>query len=72
MMYGFEPLIWNLTKILFLFAFLIYMIFAVVVVRQFYLMTTTIKVGFEFPLRLFAWVHLFAAILVFLFALAAL
>lgn len=61
--------VWFLVKLLFLFALAIYLVFASVVLRQVYLMTETIKVGFEFPVRVIAWLHLFAAIGVFLIAL---
>lgn len=59
--------LWILGKLFALLAFVIYVIFAGVVVRQIYLMTTTVKVGFELPLRIVAWVHLGIAILVLLF-----
>lgn len=61
--------LWFVVKLFFLFALTIYLIFAAVVVRQVYLMTETIKVGFEFPVRVVAWLHLFAAVGVFLIAL---
>ncbi len=61
--------LWFIVKLLFLFALSIYLIFAMVVVRQVYLMTETVKVGFEFPVRIIAWTFLFSAILVFLIAL---
>lgn len=64
--------LWFVVKLLFLFALVIYLIFASVVLRQVYLMTTTIKVGFEFPVRAIAWLHLFAAIGIFLIALLTL
>lgn len=64
--------IWFIVKLLFLFALAIYLVFASVVVRQVYLMTTTVKVGFEFPVRIIAWLHLFVAIGVFLSALLTL
>lgn len=64
--------IWFFAKVLFLFAILVYVFFAAVVVRQVYLMTNTIKVGFETPLRLIAWLHMIFAIGVFLLALATL
>lgn len=62
--------LWILGKLFALLAFVIYVIFAGVVVRQIYLMTTTVKVGFELPLRGIAWAHLGAAILVLLFVAA--
>lgn len=61
--------IWFFAKIFFLFAILTYVVFASVVVRQIYLMTITLEVGFETPIRVLGWVHLAAAILIFLFAL---
>lgn len=64
--------IWFFAKVLFLFAILVYVFFAAVVVRQVYLMTSTIKVGFETPLRLIAWLHIIFAIGIFLLALATL
>lgn len=67
-----DGLIWLGAKILFLLAFLIYMIFAGVVVRQVYLMTNTLQVGFEVPIRSLAWAHLFVAIGVFLLAFVTL
>ena len=65
-------IIWLLVKIAFLFAGLIYLVFAGVVVRQVYLMTTTLQVGFEMPIRALAWAHLFLAIGAFLFVLFSL
>lgn len=63
---------WLVVKVLFLFAFAIYIVFAGVVVRQVYLMTTTLRVGFEIPTRALAWAHLLLAIGSFLFVLASL
>lgn len=54
--------IWFFVKILFLFAILVYVFFAGVVVRQVYLMTATLKVGFETLLRFIAWLHLLLAL----------
>lgn len=54
--------IWFFAKILFLFAILVYVFFAAVVVRQVYLMTSTLKVGFETLLRFIAWLHLLLAL----------
>lgn len=47
----------------------IYIIFAVVVLRQIGLMTTTLKVGLEGTLRVFGYLHLILAIGLFLIAL---
>ena len=67
-----EPLIWDIAKLFFLFAYLVYIVFAVVAVRQVYLMTQTIQVGFEFVLKTIAWFHLFISIAVLLYAFVTL
>lgn len=61
--------IWFFVKLLFLFAIGIYLVFASVVVRQVYLMTSTIRMSFEFVAKMLVWLHLFLAIAVFLIAL---
>ena len=64
--------IWFFVKIGFLIIMLMYLVFAVVVVRQVYLMTTTIKTGFEFPVRSLAWAHLLVSLGLLVFALLVL
>lgn len=64
--------LWILVKLAFLFAILLYLVFAGVVVRQVYLMTSTVQTGFEFPVRSLAWLHLFFAIGVFILAIVVL
>ena len=54
--------VWFLVKILFVTAFLVYVAFAGLVVRQVYLMTQTLEVGLETSLRTFSWAHLTLAI----------
>lgn len=61
--------VWFIVKIFVLFALLVFIVFSVVVVRQVNLMTETLKVGLETPLKIIALTHLILAILVFLFAL---
>lgn len=61
--------VWLIAKIAALILLGMYLIFALVVVRQVQLMTDTIEVGFETPIRLFAYLHLIFAVLVFLAAL---
>lgn len=46
----------------------IYIVFALVVVKQVSLMVATIEVGFEFLIKLVAWAHLIFAVFVFLTA----
>lgn len=65
----FDLSVWLIVKVIMLFALLIYLVFASVVVRQVYLMTDTVHTGFEFPLKTLAWAHLFIAIGIFIFAL---
>lgn len=64
--------IWFFVKILFLVALGIYVAFGVIVVRQVNLMARAVNVALENPLRLIAWLHLLAAIGLFLLALVVL
>lgn len=57
--------VWFIVKLLFITAFVVYGIFAAVVVRQVYLMTQTLEVGLETTIRTLSWAH-------FIFALAIL
>ncbi len=61
--------IWFFAKILFLIAIVVYIIFALVVVRQVGLMTDTLEVGFEMPVRIVAWGHLLFAIGILILAI---
>lgn len=47
----------------------LYLVFAIVVVRQVQLMTDTLQVGFELAVRILSYAHLVFAVLVFLVAL---
>ncbi len=64
--------VWLVVKIFVLVALAIYLVFAMVVVRQVQLMTQTIKVGFEMPLKTLAYGHLVFALFVLLAALIVL
>ena len=61
--------IWPIVKIFVLFGFGLYIIFALVVVRQVQLMTKTIQMNFEVPVKMLAIAHFILAVGVFLFAL---
>lgn len=61
--------IWPIVKIFVLFGLSLYLIFALVVIRQVQLMTKTIKMNFEAPVKLLAIIHFLFAVAVFLFAL---
>ncbi len=60
--------IWFIAKIFVIFAILLYVVFALVVVRQVQLMTDTLEVGFETEVRLLSFVHLLFALAVLIFA----
>lgn len=64
--------IWGIIKGLVLIILALYIIFAVVVVRQVQLMTDTLEVGFEWQLRIISFVHLLFAIGVLIFAVLVL
>ena len=64
--------IWGAAKVLVLFALLVYLVFAVVVLRQVYLMTKVVSGKVDFLVRAFAWAHLLFAVLVIFLALVIL
>ena len=61
--------IWQVVKIFILFGLGLYLVFSFVVVRQVYIMTTTLDLGFEDWVKTLAFAHLFFAIGVFVLAL---
>lgn len=61
--------VWPIVKIAVVIALGLYIVFAIVVVRQVQLMTDTLEVGFEGPLRFLAIMHLLFAVAVLIFAL---
>ncbi len=63
------PSIWLILKIFFLIGLVVYLIFAIVVVRQIRIMNDTLDVGFEGILTLISYLHLIFAIGVLAFAL---
>jgi len=64
--------IWPIIKIFIIIFLSIYIIFALVVVRQVQLMTKTLEVGFENQLKFLSLVHLMAAVGVLIFAIVIL
>lgn len=60
---------WMIIKVFVLILLAMYLIFAFVIVKQVQLMTGTLQLGFEAPVKLFSYVHLVYAIFVFLAAL---
>jgi hypothetical protein len=61
--------VWLIVKIAILILLGLYLVFALVVVRQTKLMTSTLTLGFETPIIFLGYIHLVFAILVFLSAL---
>ena len=64
--------IWVIVKVLFLAAIGVYTLFSAVIVRQVQLMTDTLEVGFEAPVRIIAVLHFLVSIGVFILALSIL
>ena len=54
--------IWFVVKIMIIVGLSLYSIFAFVIVRQVTHMIATLSVGFELPIRTFAFLHFFAAL----------
>jgi hypothetical protein len=64
--------IWILLKTLSLVLLGMYLIFSLVVLRQVRMMTDTLQLGFEAPIKALAYLHMAFAILVFVSALVIL
>ena len=65
----FERSIWGIAKLFVLVGLLLYLAFAVVVIRQVQLMTRTITGELDGKIRVVAWVHFGFAVGIFLLAL---
>jgi hypothetical protein len=64
--------VWLIIKVLVLIGLGIYAIFALVVLRQIQLMTDTLEVGFETPVRMLGVAHFAFSLLIFVLALISL
>ena len=64
--------VWGVAKILILFAMLIYLIFAIVVIRQVKAMTKVISEKLNPFLRIISWFHLLLTILIILLSIVIL
>lgn len=64
--------VWLVAKIFVLLALAIYIVFAVVIIRQIYLMVDTTDIGFSLPIKTVGWTHLLFAVGIFVFALITL
>lgn len=61
--------VWLIAKISTLLFLGIYVVFALVVIKQITLMLNTVDMGFSFPIRLLGYMHLLFSIGVFILAL---
>lgn len=61
--------VWQVAKGVFLFGVLLYLIFAVVIIRQVSLMLDALEVELEGLIRGVAWIHLLLVVGVFIFGL---
>ena len=64
--------VWLVVKYLYLFVIAMYIIFAVIMVRQIHLMTSTLNGNFDFSIKVIGYVHFLLAIFVFFLALVVL
>ncbi len=62
------PILWTVVKGFLLVSVFIYIIFAFMVIRQVKLMTDTLEVGYETPLKIFSYVHFIFAVGIFVYA----
>lgn len=58
----------GILKWMFLLGFSIYILFAIIVIRQITIMTRTIHIGFDLPIILLGYSHLFFAVSLWIFA----
>lgn len=61
--------IWQVAKVFVLFGILLYLVFALVIVRQVNLMLESLEVELEWLIKLIAWLHLFLVIGVLVFGI---
>lgn len=61
--------VWFVLKIVAVILLSMYLVFALVVVRQVKMMTDTLQLGYEGIAKMFSYIHLIFAVLVLLFAI---
>jgi len=61
--------VWGIIKVAVIFALLLYLVFAGVVVRQVFLMTKVVSGGIDFFVKVMAWLHLIFAVAVIVLAI---
>ncbi len=68
---GIAP-VWTIVKIFFLVGLSVYLIFAFVIIRQTQIMTNTIKLQFEWIIKILAVIHFLLALGILVFAFISL
>ncbi|MBI1863683.1 hypothetical protein HYS03_00505 [Candidatus Woesebacteria bacterium] len=63
---------WIIVKIPVVILLALYVVFAFVVVRQTRIMTNTLEIGLEVPIKILSYLHFLFALFLFLFALTVL
>ncbi len=66
------PTIWGIVKIFFIVGLGVYLIFALVIVQQVRIMSDTVKLSFELPIKFLSVIHLIFALALLIFALVTL
>jgi hypothetical protein len=66
------PTIWGIVKIFFVVGLAVYLIFALVIVQQVRIMSDTVKLSFELPIKILSIIHLLFALGLLIFALVIL
>ncbi len=64
--------IWSVAKVFIIIALIIYLIFAIVVIRQVNSMTKVVSGQLNIPLRILSWVHLLFTLLVIVLSIVLL
>lgn len=64
--------IWTVAKFLILFALIIYLIFAIVAIRQVKVMTKVVSGQWNIPLKILSWIHLLVTLLVIVLTIVVL
>lgn len=65
-------IIWTILKIFFIVGLSVYLVFALVIVRQIDIMTKTVKLQFELPMKIIGLIHLLFAFVLLIFAIVTL
>jgi hypothetical protein len=66
------PLVWSIVKLFFIVGLSVYLVFALVVVRQIQIMSDTVKLSFELPIKILGLLHLLFALFLLVFTIIAL